>query len=128
MRSEPAQLLRQLRVAGIQLNLSGHHYCAQHSPPGPQDAQNLHRSVDRREGATREQKHDTMNRMLCRCSAATGSCCPRRRSRLTLEPVMEPTWGMPLESRRMTPIWEGVIPFLASLLICMEVHMREQAA
>lgn len=41
---------------------------------------------------------------------------------------MEPTWGMPLESRRMTPIWEGVIPFLASLLICMEVHMREQAA
>jgi hypothetical protein len=30
-------------------------------------------------------------------------------------PVTEFTWAMPWESRRMTPIWEGVKPFLASL-------------
>ena len=33
-------------------------------------------------------------------------------------PVTVRTWAIPWESRRMTPIWEGVAPFLASLQIC----------
>lgn len=32
-------------------------------------------------------------------------------------PVTTLTWAIPWESRRMTPIWEGVAPFLASLQI-----------
>lgn len=40
-----------------------------------------------------------------------------RRMRRILEPVMVETMGTPLESLRVTPIWEGVMPFLASLLI-----------
>jgi hypothetical protein len=33
-------------------------------------------------------------------------------------PVTTLTWATPWESRRTTPIWDGVAPFLASLQIC----------
>ena len=45
------------------------------------------------------------------------SPAPLRMRRILL-PVTEPTWAMPWLSRRMTPIWEGVMPFLASLQMC----------
>ena len=40
------------------------------------------------------------------------------RIRRILLPVTKRTWGMPCESRRVTPIWEGVKPLRASLMIC----------
>jgi len=33
-------------------------------------------------------------------------------------PVTKRTWGMPCESRRVTPIWEGVRPFRANFEMC----------
>ena len=39
------------------------------------------------------------------------------RMRRILEPVTLLTWAMPWLSRSSTPIWEGVMPFLASLAI-----------
>uniref|UniRef100_A0A2M4DMA5 Putative secreted protein n=1 Tax=Anopheles darlingi TaxID=43151 RepID=A0A2M4DMA5_ANODA len=38
--------------------------------------------------------------------------------RSTLLPLTKRTWATPCESRRMMPIWEGVMPFLPSFLIC----------
>jgi hypothetical protein len=40
------------------------------------------------------------------------------RIRRILFPVTKRTWGIPCESRRVTPIWEGVKPLRASLMIC----------
>lgn len=40
------------------------------------------------------------------------------RIRRILLPVTKRTWGMPCESRRVTPIWEGVRPLRASLAMC----------
>ena len=37
-----------------------------------------------------------------------------------LFPVMNLTWGIPCESLRMTPIWEGPRPLRASLKIWSE--------
>lgn len=36
----------------------------------------------------------------------------------TLLPLTKRTWATPCESRRMMPIWDGVMPFLPSFLIC----------
>ena len=43
--------------------------------------------------------------------------CPLRIRRILL-PVTKRTWGMPCESRRVTPIWDGVRPFRASFVMC----------
>jgi hypothetical protein len=43
--------------------------------------------------------------------------CPLRIRRILL-PVTKRTWGMPCESRRVTPIWDGVRPFRASFEMC----------
>ena len=40
------------------------------------------------------------------------------RMRRILLPVTWATWATPCESRRLTPIWEGVRPFFASLHTC----------
>merc|ERR1719460_1333431 len=45
-------------------------------------------------------------------SGASPLVLSRRR---ILEPVRPLTWGTPKESRRVTPIWDGVWPFLANL-------------
>jgi hypothetical protein len=50
--------------------------------------------------------------------ATAGSAPLPLRMRSTLEPVTEPTWAMPCESRRITPICEGVSPLRASLQQC----------
>ena len=39
-------------------------------------------------------------------------------TRRILLPVTNRTWGMPCESRRVTPIWDGVRPLRASLIMC----------
>jgi hypothetical protein len=40
------------------------------------------------------------------------------RIRRILFPVTKRTCGIPCESRRVTPIWDGVRPLRASLLMC----------
>ena len=40
------------------------------------------------------------------------------RIRRILFPVTNRTWGMPCESRRVTPIWDGVKPLRACLQMC----------
>ena len=39
-------------------------------------------------------------------------------TRRILLPVTKRTWGIPCESRRVTPIWDGVRPLRASLMMC----------
>lgn len=50
-------------------------------------------------------------------SGNSGAIFSARRMRRILEPVTETTWGIPMESLSMTPIWDGVMPFLAALTI-----------
>ena len=45
--------------------------------------------------------------------------------RRILLPVMCDTWAMPYESRRSTPICDGVRPFLASLVTCSRTSAGE---
>ena len=40
------------------------------------------------------------------------------RIRRILLPVTKRTWGIPYESRSATPIWDGVRPLRASLMMC----------
>ena len=40
------------------------------------------------------------------------------RMRRILLPVTKRTWGIPCESRSATPIWDGVRPLRASLMMC----------
>merc|ERR1719502_1800237 len=53
-----------------------------------------------------------------RSSGISGASPPFLRMRKILLPVTCETWAMPCESRRMTPICEGVRPFFASLQTC----------
>merc|ERR1740122_157670 len=56
----------------------------------------------------------------CKSSGMAGAKFLVFKMRRILEPVMERTCGVPKLSRRVTPIWEGVRPFLASLQMCSE--------
>merc|ERR1719209_115219 len=50
-------------------------------------------------------------------SGSSGAMPLLFRMRRILLPVMKRTWATPWESLRITPIWEGVRPFLANLKI-----------
>ena len=47
------------------------------------------------------------------------------RMRSTFEPVTDPTWGTPWESRRTTPIMEGVMPLRDILVMISSTCSRK---